>query len=287
MSTLFAPRTLLIPEPIAPGELAIRARGVGFDIDGRAILDGVDVDLFAGEVLALVGPNGAGKSTLLGVLAGDEPATRGDVTIGGRALREWRVGDLARRRAVLPQQNAVSFPFTVAAVVEMGRAPWQRTPRDDDDDIAVIEAMTSTDVTRFADRLYPSLSGGERARASLARVLAQRTGILMLDEPTAALDIRHQEAVLAIARQRADDGDAVVVVLHDLSLAAAYADRVVMLNDGRVHATGTPADVLTASIISEVYAYPVEVIHHPTTGEAIVVPVRASRPTPPAPQGRS
>lgn len=175
---------------------------------------------------------------------------------------------------MLTQQNRVSFPFLVKDVVEMGRAPWYRTPLEQEDDAVVAQAMELTGVTPFASRRFPSLSGGEAARVSMARVLAQSTGILMLDEPTAALEIRHQEDVLRVAQLRAEQGDAVIVVLHDLTLAAAYADRVVLLSQGTVFATGLPAEVLTAENISTVYQYPVEIIHHPTTGEMIVSPIR-------------
>lgn len=255
---------------------AISVRGVGVRIDGRDILAGVDLDIRAGEVLALVGPNGAGKSTLLGVIAGDQPHS-GEVAIDGRPLAQWKGQELARRRAVLAQQNTVSFPFTVIEVVEMGRAPWQRTPLENEDDAAVLDAMLLTETVPFAHRHFPSLSGGERARVSMARVLAQRTSILMLDEPTAALDVKHQEDVLRIARERADAGDAVVVVLHDLSLAAAYADRVALLENGRLHSYGRPDAVLTAENITSVYQYPVEVVRHPVTGDALIVPVRPAR----------
>jgi len=254
------------------GDIRISARNVGVAIDGVTILEGVDLDIVAGEVLALVGPNGAGKSTLLGVLAGDE-ASSGSVDVAGRPIGDWRIADLARQRAVLAQDNQLSFPFTVLEVVEMGRSPWLRTERESEDDKAVLEAMRETAVTGFAPRHFPSLSGGERARVSLARVLAQRTSILMLDEPTAALDLKHQEDVLRVARDRARAGDAVVVVLHDLNLAAAYADRIALLERGRLRAVGSPADVLTAELISDVYQYPVEIVTRPS-GDMLVIPIR-------------
>jgi len=254
-------------------DIHISARNVGVEIDGVTILAGVDLDIVAGEVLALVGPNGAGKSTLLGVLAGDEAST-GSVDVAGRPLGDWRISDLARERAVLSQDNQLSFPFTVLEVVEMGRSPWLRTNREADDDVAVLEAMRETAVTRFAPRHFPSLSGGERARVSLARVLAQRTRTLMLDEPTAALDLKHQEDVLRVARDRARAGDAVVVVLHDLNLAAAYADRIALLERGRLRAVGSPAEVLTAELISDVYQYPVEILVR-EGAEILVIPVRS------------
>jgi len=252
----------------------IRAAGVAAGHGDRPVLHGVDLTVTAGEVVALAGPNGAGKSTLLAVLAGDLAPNGGVVELHGRPLARWRPLEQARRRAVLPQQHVLSFPFTVEQVVRMGRAPWAGTPAEDDDDAAVAEAMVAADVTAFADRPYPHLSGGERARVALARVLAQRTGLLLLDEPTAALDLHHQEVVLGIARRRAAAGDGVAVVLHDLALAAAYADRVVILAAGRVAASGAPADVLTADLLSEVWQHPIEVLPHPRTGSPLVLPVR-------------
>jgi iron complex transport system ATP-binding protein len=237
------------------------------------VLHGVDVTVRAGEVLALVGPNGAGKSTLLGALAADIPAADGVVRILGRPATEWSAPDLALRRAVLPQSASLSFPFTVEDVVRMGRAPWAATAPDDDDR-AVAEAMAQTEVTAFAPRLFSALSGGERARVALARVLAQRAPLLLLDEPTAALDLKHQELVLRVCRERAAAGDAVVVVLHDLGLAAAYAHRVAILRAGRVAADGPPEEVFGDQLLSEVYDQPVEVLPHPRTGALLVTPVR-------------
>lgn len=254
----------------------LESRGVTVVPDGsrRAILEDASVQVHSGEVHALVGPNGAGKSTLFGVLAGDVMATSGEALLDGRAIGDYHARDLARLRAVLLQQNAVTFPFTVTQVIEMGRAPWRRTPDEEDDDEIIRTAMTDTDITGLAHRAIPSLSGGERARVALARVLAQTTGILLLDEPTAALDLKHQEDVLAIARRRAREGAAVAVVLHDLNAALASADRVTLLSSGRVVATGAPADVLTAERIEQVYDQPVDVFPHPVTGIPLVTPRR-------------
>ncbi|HXH36288.1 MAG TPA: heme ABC transporter ATP-binding protein [Plantibacter sp.] len=267
-------RRFAVPRSLARGEIAIEAADVGVTIDGKRILQDVSMDVRAGEVHALIGPNGAGKSTLLAAITGDQPVATGRITIAGRPLAEWSTRELSRRRAVLLQHNDVFFPFTVQQIVEMGRAPWRRTTREDDDDEAVAEAIAATDIARFTRRQVPSLSGGERARAALARVLAQRTGILLLDEPTAALDLRHQEDVLRLAREAAAAGDAVIVVLHDLNLAAAYADRISLLQQGRLVTTGSPTEVLTAERVSEVYRYPVDIIAHPTTGALVILPVR-------------
>jgi len=180
-------------------------------------------------------------------------------------------------RAVVLQENQVAFPFTVKDVVRMGRAPWNRTPAEAEDDAAVDAALAEVDMAAFRGRAYPGLSGGERGRVAYARALTQRTPILLLDEPTAALDLAHQEAVLESARRLADAGAAVVVVLHDLGLAAAYADRCILLADGRVRAEGTPAEVITEATISEVYEHPVTVVPDPHTGAPLVVPVRKRR----------
>ena len=260
------------PAPAEAGDVLAGAESRNVRLGGREVLRGVSVDVRAGEVLALVGPNGAGKSTLLGALAADLPAAEGVVRIHGRPATEWTAPELALRRAVLPQSTALSFPFTVEEVVRMGRAPHAASPAEDD--LAVAEAMAATEVTDFAVRPFSALSGGERARVALARVLAQRAPLLLLDEPTAALDLKHQELVLRVCRERARAGDAVVVVLHDLGLAAAYAHRVAILRAGRIAADGPPAEVFSERLLSEVYDQPVDVHSHPRTGALLVTPRR-------------
>lgn len=252
--------------------IRLAASGVTVTVgEGRTILDEAAIDIRSGEVHALVGPNGAGKSTLFGVLAGDVAPRTGQVMLEGTPLTGIRPQELARRRAVLLQENTVTFPFTVEQVVRMGRAPWARTPAAEDDDDVVHEAMAATEVLPLAGRSVTSLSGGERARVALARVLAQRTGILLLDEPTAALDLKHHEDVMRLIRAQAAGGTAVAIVLHDLNAALAHADRVTLLSAGRVTASGSPAEVLTAERIEEVYGQPVDVFPHPSTGVPLVV----------------
>ncbi|MFD7867557.1 heme ABC transporter ATP-binding protein [Streptomyces sp. NPDC059783] len=272
----FTARPRRLPAPASPGTAVAEARGLRVRLGGRPVLDSIDLTARAGEVLALVGPNGAGKSTLLAALAADLPAEAGTVRVDGRPVTDWSAPELALRRAVLPQSAALSFPFPVEDVVRMGRAPWAGTDRADEDDPAVRAAMAATEVTAFADRPFSALSGGERARVALARVLAQRAPLLLLDEPTAALDLRHQELVLRICRERAAAGDAVVVVLHDLGLAAAYADRAAVLHGGRIAVAGPPAEVFSGELLGAVYRQPVEVFPHPRTGVPLVVPERAS-----------
>ncbi|MFS3128245.1 heme ABC transporter ATP-binding protein [Nocardioides sp. Bht2] len=251
---------------------ALSARGISLAFGTAEILRNVDVDVRAGEVLSLVGPNGAGKSTLLSVLAGDQAPDSGAVLLGERGLTTLSAKELARERGMLLQKQLLSFGFRVREVVEMGRAPWHRTDREDFDDAVIADSMKRADVTHLGDRFFPTLSGGEQARTAFARLLAQETPILMLDEPTAALDIHHQEQVLEVARDAADAGAAVVVVLHDLSLAAAYSDRICVLANGEVRALGAPAEVLVPEMLSDVYQHPVQVIQH--QDQLIVVPVR-------------
>ncbi|WP_345752529.1 heme ABC transporter ATP-binding protein [Microbacterium rhizophilus] len=256
---------------------AIEARGLRVEIDGRTLLHDVDIDLRRGEVLVLVGPNGAGKSTLLSALIGDMAPAAGTVTLHGAAIARLGARELSRSRAVLLQSNDVSFPFTVAEVAEMGRAPWRGHPLADDDEAVIRASLDDAEVAHLADRRTTTLSGGERARAALARTLAQATAVLVLDEPTAALDIRHQERVLRRARAHAAAGGAVLVVLHDLNLAAAYADRIAVLHDGRLRACDDPAVALDAALLTEVYGHPVRVVR-PFDGEPpLVVPGRRGR----------
>jgi len=250
----------------------IRARGVSVELGGRLVLEDVDLEVRDGEVLVLVGPNGAGKSTLLSVLSGETHPLEGVVELDGRPLRSYRHEELARKRSMLTQENAVSFPFLVSEVVAMGRAPWARGPEGRDDWRIVRESLAQADVAHLATRRTSALSGGEKARVALARVLAQRTAVVLLDEPTAALDLRHQEDVMRIARSMAGEGRAVGVVLHDLALAAAYADRMALLSEGRLVAVGSPGEVLTESLVSRVYGLPVRVVE--VAGAPIVVPVR-------------
>ncbi|MEV6519315.1 heme ABC transporter ATP-binding protein [Micromonospora chalcea] len=280
MSRLRPPRRFAAarpPETTPAGHLRIRVTGLRVERAGRTVLDGIDLEVRAGEVHALVGPNGAGKSTLLGAISGDVPAAAGRIEVDGLPRESWSPVELAWRRAVLTQRNTLSFPFTVGEVVRMGRAPWAGRPERDQDDAVVADVLDRCDVARFAARPYPALSGGEQARAALARVLAQQATTLLLDEPTAALDLRHQELVMRIARERARAGDAVVVVLHDLTLTGAYADTVTLLGDGRVRAAGAPREVLTAPLLSEVYRYDIEVVPHPRDALPLIVP-RRGRP---------
>lgn len=273
-------RTTQVAGGWAPaGQELLRANDVHVELGETAVLRGVDLVVTAGEVVALVGPNGAGKSTLLAALCGDIATASGEVSMHGRALSHWHVVDAARHRAVMTQQFNVSFPFTVREVVAMGRVPWAGTPHQDHDDEIVDAAIDAVAMGALGHRSVPSLSGGERARVALARALAQRTQILLLDEPTAALDLRHQEQAFNLIRHHADDGAAVVVVVHDLGLAAAFADRIVVIADGLIAADGSPDHVLDPNLLGDVYEHHLDVVPHPVDGSLLVLPRRARRTT--------
>ena len=255
----------------------LECREAGHRAGGRWLVSDVSLAVEPGEVVAVAGPNGAGKSTLLALLAGDLRPSTGQVLIAGRPISAMRAPELARLRAVLPQSSSVQFAFTARQVVEMGRAPWWGAGSSCTDEEAVDAALAGTAVGALAARRYPSLSGGEAARVSLARVVAQDTAVVLLDEPTASLDLRHQELALTLARRLAAEGRAVVAVLHDLNLAAAHADRVALLDGGRLAALGPPAAVLTGELLTAVYEHPVTVLTHPHRGGPLVLPAHGRR----------
>lgn len=224
----------------------------------RALLDGVSLELRSGEVLALVGPNGAGKSTLLKALSGERRPDAGSVALAGRDLATLPPLVLARCRAVMSQSSSLAFPMTATEVVALGRLPWHGTPQASGDAAAVARALQAARIGHLADQPHATLSGGEKQRVQLARALAQLDGAappaaLLLDEPTASLDVRHAAVLLRLARERADRGLAVLAVLHDLNEAAHVADRVAVLEGGRLIASGPPRDVLCPPILERAY----------------------------------
>jgi iron complex transport system ATP-binding protein len=258
----------------------LEAEDLTYLAGGRPLVDGVTFSAGNGEVIAVIGPNGAGKSTLLALLAGDLRAARGEARLMGRPPRSWPARRLARLRAVLPQTSATEFPFTSRQVVEMGCSAWAGRGRETRERMreAVERALDAADAGGLADAPVTELSVGERARVALARVLAQDAQVLMLDEPTAALDIRHQHTVMRVAREQAAAGRLVVAVLHDLNLAAGYADRIVLMAGGRLRALGTPAEVLTGDLLGGAYRHPIEVTPDPR-GRPLVRPALLSHPT--------
>lgn len=242
----------------------LEAYAVTYAIKGQPLITNISLALHPGEVLILVGPNGAGKTTLLRLLCGDLHPTGGQVLLGGEPLPHLAPRAQARQRAVLRQGSTIAFPFTAFEVALMGRYPStaHRGETRADHQIAR-DALAQTEMLPFAERLVPSLSGGEQTRVALARVLAQQTLVLLLDEPTAALDLRHQHITMQHARRLAAAGGAVLAVVHDLNLAATYADRIGVLSRGRLVALDTPLAVLQPDLLSTVYGVTVQVQPHP------------------------
>lgn len=227
----------------------------------------------ANEVLVLVGANGAGKSTLLKLLAGDLKPTVGKVCLDQKTLEEYKTHQLALKRAVMQQQALINFDFTVFEVALLGRHPHIHSGETYRDYEIVEKKLEQTETDHLTDRLYATLSGGEQARVTYARVLAQETPILLLDEPTSALDLRHQQLAMQIARNLADKGGVVVAILHDLNLAAMYADRIGMMREGELVAIGTPHEVLTSENIQTVFNLPVHIMPHPHQDCPLIVPL--------------
>ncbi|QJD79465.1 heme ABC transporter ATP-binding protein [Spirosoma rhododendri] len=246
-----------------------------YRIGQRTLVNSVSMRARAGELLAIVGPNGAGKSTLLRLCAGELTPTSGQVAWAGQPLGVYSGSELARLRGFLHQQNTLAFPFRVDELVLMGRYPHYGSQPGETDYAIAEEALRMVDMIAFADRIVTTLSGGEQQRVQLARVLAQlwnvNEGLLLLDEPTTGLDLLHQHQLLGIARQMARRGYTVVAVLHDLNMAAQYADRLLMLRSGRIEAIGTPTDVLTPTLIERVFNVPVQLINNPITHSPMVV----------------
>lgn len=260
---------------------AIEVLGLSFQYrtsEGRGrmwTLDHLSFHVDTGEILGIVGPNGSGKTSLLKVLSGLLPAGEGDVRLGGLSLQTRSQTDIARVVAVVPQEYAQVFPFTVAETVLMGRFP-HRTTRwwslgigdETANDLACAhQSMVDTDVLSLADRLVSDLSGGERQRVMIARALAQEPKILLLDEPTAFLDINHQiEICSLIARLKTERRLTVVLVSHDLNVASQYCDRVLMLKDGGLCRIGSPEETIRPDVLRMVYGCDVVVDAHPQTG---------------------
>ena len=228
---------------------------------GRAILNNASIECLPGQFTALCGPNGAGKTTALSLLSGAIKADQGEVEINGEALLHLRPIELARQRAVVAQSSPLSFPFHVHEVVEMGRTPWTGITGKRRNSEIVVYAMAEMEIAQLGARNYLTLSGGERQRVNIARALAQlwdqaegaEPRWLLLDEPTAALDLKHQIALLELLARLARDGWGVVAVLHDLHLVHQHADQVVLLKDGQVFDTGPAAEVLSPAKVQKAY----------------------------------
>lgn len=259
----------------------IRASDISVLVGGKCLLQHADISVKPGRVTALIGPNGAGKSTLISVLAGERKPDRGEVLLDEIPLARISPLALARRRAVLLQHSALDFAFTAEEVIELGRLPFSGTPAQAFDAAAIDDAARLAGVLPFLARSYQTLSGGEKQRVQFARAIAQmwrpddgaesEARFLILDEPTSALDLRHQRLVLDVARRLADEGAGVLAAIHDLNLASAYADDAVLLKGGRIVASGTADEVLTAPALRACFDVEVEILTRENGQRAILV----------------
>lgn len=245
-------------------------------LDGSQCLHSLSFQLAAGEVAAVIGANGAGKTTLLRTVAGELQADAGEIRVCDRAHHQWPLQERARHLAVLPQASALNFPYRVEEVVALGRIPHS-TGRAVDEAI-VTEALGALDIVHLRHRLYPHLSGGEKQRTQLARVMAQiwraedaSARLLLLDEPTASLDLGHQQQLMERVRAFAAQGVAVLMVLHDINLALRTADRLLALHQGTLVADGPCTQVLSESLLHQLFGASVELFHHPRTGRPLVL----------------
>lgn len=248
--------------------MKVRVCGLHVGYDRRNVLEGVDLELNAGEILGIVGPNGAGKTTLLRAMAGALRPNLGAVYLDGKELGELKPREIARRIGMVAQVPSVSLDFRVRELVELGRLPHLRPPDrlGPADKNAVRKALRLTGLEELADRPISSLSGGERQRAFLAMALAQEPRILLLDEPTAHLDVRYRLEFLILVRRLVQEGLAVAMALHDLNLAAQFSDRLLLLSQGRILAQGRPEEVLIPELLEKAFGVKALVLVHPVTG---------------------
>jgi len=256
----------------------LEANNITVSYDSRDAVSGVSLRTVAGQIVAIIGPNGAGKSTLLRALNGTVRPAQGTVLLDGRSIDSYARRTVARRIAVVAQEADLRFPVTVFEFVLAGRYAWSKAGTwgwENDLDVEVTQkVLAETELVEFETRLMNELSGGERQRAVLARALATEAGVLLLDEPTANLDIAHQASMLRLVRKRSDDRrTAAVVVTHDANLAAQFADRVMLMKHGRAIADGPPQEILTADLMRNVFDLEILVDAHPISGAPRITPV--------------
>ncbi len=266
------------PAPETSPRLRGEALHAGYDT--RRVLDGVDLTVAEGKLTVLLGPNGSGKSTLLKALARTLTPTAGSVYLDGRDIHRRKTRDVAQLLGILPQGPTAPEGLTVKQLVGMGRFPHQRLWQHSaaEDARAVRRAMAHADVTEFVDRHVDALSGGQRQRCWIAMVLAQETDLILLDEPTTFLDLKVQIDLLELLSSLAHEhGRTLLLVLHDLNLASAYADELVMMRDGRIVASGAPQEVFTADRLKHVFGLDAQVLMDPETHSPICVPQRRRR----------
>jgi iron complex transport system ATP-binding protein len=250
------------------------ATNISQRISGKTILESCSLKIKPGTFTAIVGPNGAGKTTLLKAISGENKKFRGEVSLNDKPLHRYKTSALSKTRAVLPQQTVVNFPFTVEQVIEIGRYAHRTTHAENEQIIASVMDMTG--LSAFRGRTYQTLSGGEKQRVQLARVIAQiwdespAPKYLLLDEPTSSLDLAQQHALLSLARNLSHQNIAVLAVLHDLNLAAHYADDILFLKNGKPIAYGPLREITTQQVIAQAFGYPVRILED--QGQLIIVP---------------
>jgi iron complex transport system ATP-binding protein len=269
---------------VAVNEIALAAAGISgrYEEGARLAIDGVSFDLKRGELLAVLGPNGAGKTTLVRLLSGIQKTVAGEARVFGTPISSIDRAALAKKIAVVRQSEPIAFGFSVRDVVMMGRAPhqtgWLRPTREDDEIVNAV--MSRMEVAALADRPARELSGGEARRVAIARAFAQTPEILLLDEPGAFLDVRHQLALYdRLADETRKNNMACLVVMHDLNMAAQYADRILLLQDGKLVACGTPSEVMTEARVLEVFGARLVTGIDPKSNARYFLPVRAESGT--------
>ena len=253
----------------------LEIKNLSLQIQHNPILKGLNVHVNAGEIVAVIGPNGAGKTSLIRAVSGDIANVEGFIQFNGRSLASYTAESRARQVGVLSQQNTLAFPFLAQDVVRLGRLPHYSGKVADEQ--VVSAALAAMDISYLAERVYPSLSGGEKQRVQLARVMAQLwrsedapNRLLMLDEPTAALDVAHTQQLMQCVRKFANEGVAVIMIVHDFNLAAAYADRIIALADGEIAAQGEPEHVLSSKNMHDIFGVNVSVMANPKTARPMV-----------------
>ncbi len=253
---------------------ALSLTNLNVALGNRTVLRGISANFVAGECVAIMGPNGSGKSTLMRTAAGLIPAASGEITLHGKPLSTWRRADLAREVAYLPQGGEVHWPLTVRNIVALGRLPHVHrfAKKTDADEAAIARAMQACDIAHLADRPATALSGGERARALLARALSSEAKIILADEPFAQLDPSHQLHAMEVLKAASEAGALVIVVLHDLSIAARHATRVLLLAEGHVSVDGEPAATLSSETLRKTFGIDAFIGDH--AGAPVILPLK-------------
>lgn len=255
----------------------IKAQHINYLQNNFKILDAVDLSVEYGEFLAIVGPNGAGKSSLLSILANEiKDKSEHQILFKNKKIKDWTIIDLAQHKAKFSQHHSNDIPLSVKDVVMMGRYPYFETEASTEDYASADLMMEETDIFHLKDRDYNSLSGGEKQRVHLSRVLAQLQNtiahkLIFLDEPLNNLDIKHQYKILKLIKKFTSKTNSAIVVLHDLNLAAQFADKVLLMKSGRVEAFGTPSEVFTADLISETYNFPCTICKNPINENPMII----------------